>query len=181
MPSATRSSIPWCTSDGSNVSKLLLIGQAPGPNTNPDLPLYPYPATMTGGRLCKLMGITPQEYLHLFDRTNVLHYFPGKHARDDKFPKREARIAAQAIKPLLKDRHVLLVGRNVAEAFEYASLPFCTWTRDTRYDFDLACIPHPSGRNHFLHNAHNSDMVKRFLALLLELPRVASRRQTVAT
>jgi hypothetical protein len=46
---------------------------------------------------------------------------------------------------------VFFVGRNVAEAFGYpvARLPFHTWERCSLWRFEFACIPHPSGRNHF--------------------------------
>ena len=83
------------------MNKPLLIGQAPGPNTDPDRPLAPLPRSSAGGRLAELAGLSPKDYLKTFDRTNLLHTFPGRWKRDDKWPARDAGIAAAAMKPLL--------------------------------------------------------------------------------
>lgn len=144
--------------------KPLLIGQAPGPNTNPDLPLFPVPKTSAGGRLQVMTGLTRGQYLDHFERINLLPYFPGKVKRDDKFPMPPARLAATAIKPLLAGRTVILVGRNVAEAFEFPA-EFHDWVRwpvrrpcivtKSTGLAAMAVIPHPSGRNHWYNKAEN--------------------------
>lgn len=99
--------------------KPLIIGQAPGPNTDPRHPLPPLPTSCAGGRLAELAGLTPKEYLRTFDRTNLLQFFPGRNMCSDKFPKPAAEIGAGAMKPLLGGRTVILLGRKVAEAFGY--------------------------------------------------------------
>lgn len=146
--------------------KVILIGQAPGPNTNPEAPLFPIPKSSTGGRLVELMGIHPSAYLKLFDRTNLLHEFPGRWKRDDKWPRREARIAAQAIRPLLKYRTAILVGRNVARAFDLEGLEFQKWERI--HSANIAVIPHPSGRNHWYRKPGNAEVAQEFWKKLLE-------------
>lgn len=142
--------------------RILLIGQAPGPNTNPRKPLYPLPESSSGGRLAKFMGLTAEQYLVLFDRCNVLQEFPGKYDRDDRFPIRQALIAARAMLPFLKDRQVVFVGRNVANVFGYQELPFHKWTVDTEFDFLLSCVPHPSGRNRWYNLEENVDASQKF-------------------
>lgn len=141
----------------------LLIGQAPGPNTNPDLPLFPLPRTSTGGRLAAFMGLSRTQYLRSFDRVNLLQFFPGKCKRDDKFPLKDAKIAAAAMKPLIRGRQVILVGRNVSQAFLWGELPFHTWI--TLMDgTDLSVIPHPSGRNHWYNSEGNREEARTFWA-----------------
>lgn len=145
----------------------LLIGQAPGPNTDPAAPLHPS-TSGTGRNLLKLMGIPIDRYLTLFHRTNLLHQFPGKHLRDDKFPLKKARIAAEAMKPIIGDRKLIFVGRNVALAFGYHG-PFHEW----RYwdSWDVAVVPHPSGRNRWYNdraNLHESEQFWRALIKTLD-------------
>ncbi len=145
----------------------LLIGQAPGPNTDPDMPLYPVPSRCAGGRLASYMGLSRGEYLKTFERINLLPYYPGKVKRDDKFPMLPAKLAAAAVRPLLAGRTVVLVGRNVANAFVLdPSLQFHRWyncvarqrpcliAKDP-FMMRTAIIPHPSGRNHWYNDPEN--------------------------
>lgn len=151
--------------------RTLLIGQAPGPNTDPELPLFPVPRTSAGGRLQEMMGLTRGEYLATFERVNLLYKFPGRHKRDDKFPLAHARLAARAMKPLLAGRDVVLVGRNVATAFELEADFFdwvewpvrrrCVVTRDPG-TCRVAVVPHPSGRNHWYNKPENRELARAF-------------------
>lgn len=149
----------------------LLIGQAPGPNTREDLPLYPYPRTSAGGRLLELTGLNRREYLLLFDRTNLLYYFPGRHKRDDKWPVRHARVAASAARALLTGRQVVMVGRRVADAFGVeVDWHEWTWLQTERYcpvtrrdpRAKVAVVPHPSGRNHWYNKSGNWESARAF-------------------
>jgi hypothetical protein len=147
--------------------KTLLIGQAPGPNTDPDFPLFPLPRTSAGGRLQRFLGMTRSEYLKTFDRVNLLPYFPGRtQKRDDAFPIPAARMAAQILRPMLRSRRVVLVGRKVADAFGLD--PKLPWMTPTLYRCgprsmtagckglaEMMVIPHPSGRNHWYNNPDN--------------------------
>jgi len=116
------------------------------------------------------MGITRREYLRRFDRMNLLY------EKGDKFPMSLARIAAANIKPLLAGRIVILVGRNVANAFEVKD-SFHEWNNYIvkRYSLVsklpvhvlLATIPHPSGRNPWYSNPDNQKQAKAFWAEFL--------------
>ena len=136
-----------------------------GPNTDPELPLFPVPQTSTGGRLQTLMGLTRYEYLTTFERVNLLPYFPGQRKRDDKFPMTPAKLAARVIRPLLVEREVILVGRNVANAFGFGDWDWHEWhdwkvchsdMRVHRGAARIVVIPHPSGRNHWYNNPENT-------------------------
>lgn len=140
--------------------KPVLIGQAPGPNTDPELPLFPLPKTSGGGRLFSLTGLSQSDYIRLTHRLNLLNYFPGSNKQGDKFPMREARAAAEAVRWFLADRVVIFAGRNVAEAFGYGSeYEFLTWYETERRRFHgafrFAIVPHPSGRNHWYNREEN--------------------------
>lgn len=152
------------------MNKTLLIGQAPGPNTLPGLPLHPHPRTSAGGRLAEQMGLTPEDYIRYFQRINLLNKFPGRHKRDDKFPLAKAKAAAEAIRPLLVGRKVVLVGRNVATAFGLG-LEFFTWGSYPALPamelFDVAVVPHPSGRNHWYNKPENRQQASEFWSQLL--------------
>ncbi len=161
----------------------LLIGQAPGPNTDPRLPLFPVPSTSAGGRLASFAGMTRGEYLMSLERINLLQNFPGKTGRDDKFPMKDAKIAARAIRPLLDDRVVILVGRNVANAFEL-DIEFHQFVPGFDFCRELAVVPHPSGRNHWYNKEENKLIAKEFWAMVWQrhvpdkhlLPSIFSRR-----
>jgi hypothetical protein len=157
--------------------KPLLIGQAPGPNTDPDYPLFPVPRTSAGGRLQELMGLSRGEYLKAFDFVNVLRHFPGKHKRDDKFPMPLARAAADAMRPLLAGRRVILIGRNVASAFGLDEVDWHAWyevkvrrrclVSKTPWTASMAVAPHPSGRSRWYNEADNRAQARQFWNRLL--------------
>lgn len=159
--------------------KPLLIGQAPGPNTDPDLPLFPLPRTSAAGRLRAIMGIEVTTYLKTFDRANLFRNFPGSTKGGDKFPMDKARLVASSIAPLLSGRTVIMVGRRVAQAFELDQ-DFHTWNdewRVARRSFGLdsntgmcrvAVVPHTSGRNHWYNDGENQRQAKAFWSALLE-------------
>lgn len=151
-----------------NTPPPLLIGQAPGPNTNPDAPLWPKPLSSTGGRLMELMGLGKVAYLRTFDRTNLLHTHPGQWEDKDRFPRVHARVAAQAMRPLLRGRPVIYVGRAVAEAFGHRELAFHTWDRCGQWRYRHAVIPHPSGRNRWYNAEANRLEAQAFWRAFLE-------------
>jgi hypothetical protein len=164
------------------VSNLVLIGEAPGPNTDPAFPLFPLPARSAGYYLCKLTGLSTAGYLRTFERHNLLQEHPGHNANGrgkDRWPVREARAAAGAMLPFLAGRRVILVGRRVAEAFGQPRelLDFFSWQEvhvkrwrplDERPGpVSLTCIPHPSGRNHWYNEPGNRERATAFFQQLL--------------
>lgn len=144
----------------------LLIGQAPGPNTDPRLPLFPVPSTSAGGRLAEMTGLGRAEYLKTFERVNLLPDFPGKTKKEDMFPVARARFAAKIMKPFLAGRTVVLVGRGVSTAFgldpsfefhKWFTHPVkrrCAFARDS-WHARVVIIPHPSGRSRWYNDDAN--------------------------
>ncbi len=160
----------------------LLIGQAPPPNFDRSThsPLYPLPEKASGGRLAALMGLDARAYLRIFQRINLLRDFPGKRQRPggtrvDHWPKKEARQAAELIAPLLNERQVILVGRNVARAFGLDKKPWHEWIHhvvpyppDQPTRVHIALVPHPSGLNRWYSDAQNQIEARSFWAAFLE-------------
>lgn len=109
------------------------------------------------------------QYLRAFTRVNLIHEFPGRHKRDDKFPMRDARNSANVMRPLLEGQTVIMVGRKVAEAFGFGHVSFFEWIDCPRGEFRFAVIPHPSGRNHFYNSAENVSRCQEFLRRVTEI------------
>lgn len=116
-----------------------IIGEAPGRNTSPKLPLFPFPASSAGGRLMAYSGMKPTNYLATFHRRNVqtvLAPWSAPHARE---------LATYIERDMVdaKIHRVLLLGTRVGAAFEVGGL----WsTLTTTSGITYFVIPHPSGR-----------------------------------
>lgn len=162
------------------MSRPLLVGQAPGPNTDPLEPLYPAPASSAGGRLAFFMGLTPEQYLEIYDRVNLLNEFPGGDPKRDKFPLHDGKIAAASLRPLLRERVVVLLGRNVALSWkgEVARAGPMEWSVCPRFGTRLSWVPHPSGRNRWYNSDINRTKALSFWqGLLVTLGRSAEASQ----
>lgn len=94
-------------------SRPLLIGQSPGPRSDPSEPL----SGASGRRLAALCGLGLDEFLALFERANVIPDFPGKLGKGDAFPLALARPLARDLMPRCAGRPVVLLGNHVAAAF----------------------------------------------------------------
>lgn len=157
-----------------DIDSFVMIGEAPNQHYNRgDLPLYPLPPHMTGGRLCTMLGLHRHEYLRI-DRRNLFPTWPGPRP-----PAGAAKRLAVEMKPSLYRKEVLFIGRGVANAFDLKDSPYLRWlTRvesiknndglfvksDQVYRF--AILPHPSGRNRWWNDHDNS---RRALAFMAEL------------
>lgn len=168
------------------VKRIVLVGEAPNGRADPEkhLPLHPLPRHLTGGRLFSLTGLTDvDDYYRLFQRVNVFHSNPGgsngKRSKD-RWPARDASLAAKAMLPFLSQRTVVFVGRRPAAAFGHKDLPFFWW-----YDYPTsppwedrpgsgmrcAVIPHTSPRSHFYNKEENKELTRRFFSALLSIHR----------
>lgn len=137
----------------------LIVGQAPGPNTDPARPL----SGRCGRRLAELCGLGPDDFALLFERVNVISDFPGKAGKGDLFPLREAQEIAggMMMNGDLSDRPVVLLGDHVARAFflPRALKPF-VWIPGLA--FRIAICPHPSGVNRWWNEEANVRRARRF-------------------
>ena len=133
-----------------------IIGEAPGPNTRGDFPMYPYPPRSAAGRLKDIIGFTTREYLLSFARANLLDTYPGK-----AFPVKLGRQAVDGVIERMRGKPLLLMGRGVANAFGAGALEVLTWC-EIEPGVRVAVIPHPSGRNVWYNDEANRAAVRAF-------------------
>lgn len=145
---------------------LALVGEAPGPRTHSDLPLYPAPERSAAGRLCGMLGMGRAGYLRHFARANLLDRYPGP-----TYPVMEAREKAEEVASRLAPRPLILLGRGVAQAFRFPLGEHMVW-----HDYLLgstlvraATLPHPSGRNLFYNHPANRQLVGQWLREQVEI------------
>lgn len=152
-------------------SRIILIGQAPGPTGPP--PGRPLVGGRSGTFMQSLTGCqTLKDYIKHFETMNVLDWYPGRApgGKGDRFPMTEARVAARDKLPQLLGRKVVFCGSGVAEAFDAVEpiAPF-TWMMrlHAAASFQWAMVPHPSPVNRFWNDPANVARAKQFFDLLL--------------
>lgn len=125
----------------------LLVGENPGPTTDPRMPLFPDPPTSTGARLLGYTPMTERDYLGLIARTNLC---PGEWFNDVA-----AMRAEQIMRSLARETRagrpmrVLMLGRRVMTAWGLRSrehFGIATLYQDG-VPVEIGWIPHPSGLN----------------------------------
>lgn len=142
--------------------KPLLVGQAPGPRSDPAEPL----SGRCGARLAELCGLELPDFLARFDRVNLIKEFPGKAGKGDAFPMAEARAnAINVLKPSLvhpwkRPIAVVLLGGNVCRAFFYPPPRPLVWVPSLLFRF--SCCPHPSGVNRWWNDPANVRAAQKF-------------------
>jgi len=112
--------------------------------SDPQFALYPAPRGCSGHRLMQILGMHEDTYVAIH-RTNLCSC--------DAWSMKEARRRAALLSadPSAPWRTIVLLGRKVADAFEYTQ-PFFTSgiepvTAAWAVPITLVSLPHPSGRN----------------------------------
>jgi uracil-DNA glycosylase len=140
----------------------LVIGQAPGPNTDPEQPL----SGRCGARLADLCGLPQDDFLLLFDRENLVRRFPGKAGKGDHFPAHRARagLVDLLLFGALSGRPVVMLGNNVARVFGFrpAEVELFRWNVMDGSGLRLALCPHPSGVSRWWNEEANQRAARRF-------------------
>jgi hypothetical protein len=138
--------------------KPILVGMNNPLSPHPRHALYPDPPGCTGYRLWQMLaehtGATKQQYLEVFERTNILH------AR--KWSRADAEAAADGRWESWNGREVVVLGDDTRRALALPDVPLILpqyhegvrWRR----------VPHPSGRNHW----YNSALHRIEVGLVLE-------------
>lgn len=134
--------------------KPLLVGEAPGPNGDPEKPLEGRPAS----RLLAVMRIDgprggPRPAAELAKHFEVRNLLDEPMARPEgtkgcEWPKEEAAAAAKRLATLLElEQPVVFLGKRVAEAFDFR-LDYFEWSYGALLQVarvPAVIIPHPSG------------------------------------
>lgn len=147
------------------------MGQAPSRETD-GLPPF---VGKCGEFLSKLMGSTHEQMLLDHEFYNVFDRWPGKGLGGDLFPIPEARRAAKKLVEKLRGRTVVLLGANVARAFNCKKFEYFCWYsyRDPANVAKvviphLTVVPHPSQRNRIWNSVEARSAASRFLVELVE-------------
>ncbi len=135
--------------------KLIIVGQAPGKQGD-GRPME----GRAGRRLADLMGLSFDDYLRLTERVNLFKARPEHEGKGDGFPVAEARKLANAMRPQLEGRRVILAGFGVAKAFGLDQEPL-RW--QVGLGHRVAVVPHPSGVNRWWNDFSNVEAAERFL------------------
>ena len=114
------------------MSLTLLVGESNPYGVDPYYALYPFPAHASGGRLARILGMSPDEYLGAFDRRNLL------------IGRRWSVVAAREEAGRLTHSRRVLLGARVAAAH---GLPFRPFTSTATHFGKVVILPHPSGRS----------------------------------
>lgn len=140
--------------------RALLIGEAPGPNTNALLPLFPNPGS-AGARLFDYSGISMADWLGKLVRVNLC---------DGTWSARRAVAGRARALAFLFDKtnyhdgsplRVLLLGAKVARAWGcYGPFGHVSQLYYQGPTLRVAWIPHPSGKN-LIYNARSNQLRAR--------------------
>lgn len=115
----------------------MIVGECPGLKTRATLPMFPYPANSSGGRLLKMSELPIQDYLGRLTRRNLFYDHQVEWDRD------KAIDEAVKIVETVKVERVVLCGQRVAEAFGFRRFFHLEENAGVRY----CAIPHPSDMN----------------------------------
>jgi hypothetical protein len=104
------------------------------------------------------------------DFINVLDYWPGKGIGGDKFPLPAAKISARKKLMGLKGKLCILLGNNVARAFDCKQFRYLEWYEIRNPDNFadvviplMTVVPHPSGVNRYYNDTAKRLIVSKFL------------------
>lgn len=151
--------------------RLLFVGQAPSRESEGNPPF----TGKCGKFLAELMGTTQEQMLLDHDFINVLDHWPGRDLTGDRFPPREARVAAKAKMGQLRGRVVVMLGHGIVRAFGSTQFRYLQWY-ELRHPDNFAdvvskyvtVVPHPSGVNRYFNKIDNRLIVGKFLGMLIE-------------
>lgn len=139
----------------------MVIGEAPGPNTDARLPLFPLPVNSAAGRLLKYAEIEPVDWMGKLVRMNMC---------DGPWSERRACAGrTRAVAYLLdeanwvdgKPLRVLLLGKRVARSWAcHGPFGYVIMQYSEKPNLHVAWIPHPSGRN-LLYNDRKNQLRAR--------------------
>lgn len=140
--------------------RILFVGQSPSKSTEGLAPM----AGRSGDFLAYLLGLSKEEMFEQHDFVNVFPFFPGKNALgQDLFPLQEAKSHAARLLPKFENRVVVLLGKNVARAFNVPPNVQYLTRMHTRVTDSVWIIPHPSRVSRHWNISENILVVTKFL------------------
>ena len=145
--------------DEGAVMRTIIVGEAPGPRTDPSEPLNGY----TGHRMASLMQLDHGEFLQRFERINLL----DEPKEEGKFDLARAKAKADDVREGWQGRQVVLLGRLVALSFGLRPDTY-EWFEPMELSpsFLAAVCPHPSGVSRWWNEPENTARAREFMLAL---------------
>ena len=148
-----------------------LVGESNPHSADPRHALYPLPLNAAGGRLARVLGLSPREYIRAFpDRRNLL-------SGTAKWSAPSARASADEVLRTSKPGAVLvLLGAKVSAAFGVGYRPGLYLPRMAHVGADVPrrrvvlVLPHPSGRCREWNDPQTAERVRSALREVGALP-----------
>lgn len=148
--------------------KPLIVGEAPSKNEDVPNPI----SGRVGKRLAECCGTSLDEFLHRFERTNLLKVRQDTKEKGFEFDEQAASLAAYEMADpayssfaLHEGRVVILLGKRVAAAFGASPEYFSLQRVGTKAD--VYVVPHPSGVNRWWNEAANRGKMHDFMQYLM--------------
>jgi len=150
------------------VTRPLIVGEAPGPHTDPDVPLEGRAAR----RLAALAGLEEEELRRRARIVNVLPRWPGSAGKGSRFDHREAAGPAEEVirRHARRGQRILVLGWRAARALDPV---FYGLRRQPILELEphhvgpvpvrVAIVPHPSGISHWWNDPANVERASEFL------------------
>jgi uracil-DNA glycosylase len=142
------------------MTHLVIFGERPGPNTDPDKPLHIHTTTGAAERLRELLGMSKKEYYET-SRYNVA---------DDPWTSTASSVARGKVlyrmdkhRAMMQNARFIFLGRAAANA---APRAFRNAEFGVQYG-DVMVIPHPSGRNRYYNSQANKLFIEESLRKFL--------------
>lgn len=134
--------------------KIVLIGRAPTRGASSTEPLD----GVVGRRLAALAGLDHKDFMTRFDRVNLV---------EERAPPAAMLEAADALRPKLKGRKVVLLGATVAAAFRLRENEY-TWFKPVEIppNIELAVMPHVDGKSTWWNEPANEHEARDFMLRL---------------
>ncbi len=158
-------------------TRLLLVGQAPGPREQDSGRPFAYTAgTRLFGWFSKL-GVPEETFRAKVYIAAVIRCFPGRGNGGDRAPSPDeiARCASHLDREIaiLRPRLVITVGGMAAKQFVGSSVLSevvgrLHRSRRAGAEMDVVALPHPSGRSTWLNDEANARMLERSLGLIAD-------------
>ena len=136
------------------IRPLVLIGERPGPRTDPERPLYPHTTTGAAARLIDLLGLPREDYFNLTTRINAFNDGCRPLSLEEA-RRRVTRHMIVAINRYVNPRFVFLG----AEALRCGPQIYRRMQPADVRDL-VMYLPHPSGVNRWYNSSENTELAR---------------------
>lgn len=138
--------------------RTLIIGEAPSKNAPDNSPIE----GRIGRRLAEFCGLSYEDFLVAFERTNLLEVRQDTKEKGFVFDRKAAAFEAGRIyESLAPDRTIVLLGKRVRDAFGIVKDYFEPHRHPNGSTFYV--VSHPSGVNRWWNDPENKEAMRTFL------------------